>query len=788
MAIYELLRYGQRLAGMPRDELLDRSRQAVAKRSDAALHLLRYSFAKNSRKHTASVPGSFFFAPESVDAILELIRQRLPGRAEQIVEEAEQILQHRFDLLGYESLNYANPTSRDLDWHWDAVHGKRAPKKAFHRIRYLDYDECGDSKIIWELNRHQHFVTLAKAYRFTNDLRYVDEIFRQKQHWQDQNPYPRGINWVSSLEVAFRSLSWLWTYYLLRGSPGIPDFRGEWLRDFALNGRHIERYLSTYSSPNTHLLGEALGLFFLGVLCPELPAAARWKSVGWQILLRESERQVRADGFYFEQSTYYHVYALDFFLHAALMATGNDIPVPKSFENTVEKMLSVLYLLGRNGPPPQFGDDDGGRLFDPRRNRCEHLLDPLATGAVLFRRGDFKTLVGTLREETLWLLGAKGVRLWDQLNTAEVVPESTALAQAGLYFLTSEKTQLIVDTGPLGAHSGGHGHADACSVCLQSRGRPLLIDCGTAEYVGAGEDRNLFRGTKLHNTLRVDGLDQAEPGTAFSWQKLPESKVEQWFRGRNFDLLVVSHDGYHRLNPPITHRRCVISLKNEMYLVRDVVEGSGKHRLDVNWHLAPDLELAEDQVFRVKDGVGGLAFFSAPASAWVETLKKKMWSPAYGYKSSTSALTFCAEAILPSEFAVVLRPFGHFHLLTGGFSRIECAQPNASIYRYSAEEGEYLFVFNDRGVLWQSGALSSDARFVCHKRGTGPSEEQLIFCSGSYAITDGGAELRCSRPVAWAELVTSDAGRWVSCSDASAVIDQTASLGMGTASAICGEL
>src|SRR2546430_5092825 len=31
-----------------------------------------------------------------------------------------------------------------------------------------------------------------------------------------------------------------------------------------LQGRHIETYLSTYYSPNTHLTGEALGLLYLG--------------------------------------------------------------------------------------------------------------------------------------------------------------------------------------------------------------------------------------------------------------------------------------------------------------------------------------------------------------------------------------------------------------------------------------------------------------------------------------------------------------------------------------------
>ena len=420
----------------------------------------------------------------------------------------------------------------------------------------LDFAEVGDSKVTWELNRHQHLVTLAKAYRLTGDRRFADEALRQWRHWQAENPYPVGINWASSLEVAFRSLSWIWTYHLLQGSPGVPDLRTSGCAVWRLHGRHIERYLSTYFSPNTHLLGEGVALFFLGVLCPKLAGAERWKWLGWKIILQEAERQVRADGFHFEQSTYYHVYALDFFLHSAILAGLNGIPTPKEFEDTLEKMLTALCLLGRGGAPPRFGDDDGGRLFDPRRNRSEHLLDPLATGAILFHRGDFKTAAAGLREETLWLLGAEGVRLWDGLEAAPVSRESATLANAGFYLLPSGKgTQLVADAGALGTQSGGHGHADALSVCLQSDGHGLLIDPGTYEYVGSDHDRDLFRGTAMHNTLRVDGADQAETATAFSWRSLTESKAERWIQGQDFDLLVASHDGYQRLEPPATHRR-----------------------------------------------------------------------------------------------------------------------------------------------------------------------------------------------------------------------------------------
>src|SRR6185437_5267066 len=351
-----------------------------------------------------------------------------------------------FPLLGFDALDFG----AELDWQRDIVHGQRAPRDPWFRIPYLSFDAVGDHKIIWELNRHQHLVTLAKACRLSGDARFAEEAVRQWQHWQRENPYPYGINWASSLEVAFRSLSWLWLLQLLAGTPPASDaFRGPMLRALDLSARHIARYLSTYFSPNTHLLGEAVALFFVGTLCPELRDAEAWQRQGWRIILEAAERQVQADGMHFEQSVHYHVYALDFFLHARTLAVRNDMAVPEALDHALERMLSALALLSQPGPPHRFGDDDGGRVFDPRRNRAEHMTDPLAAGAIIFDRPDFKAAAGPLREEALWLLGSDAVERYEKLGTSAPAPSSRALKASGIYLMVSSSAgeRLAIDAG-----------------------------------------------------------------------------------------------------------------------------------------------------------------------------------------------------------------------------------------------------------------------------------------------------------------------------------------------------
>lgn len=759
-----------RLVRMDRQELLDRSRQEFSKRADSFLSSAGFDLAQAMVGSANGRPGRFFFAPASVPSVLALLRQRLPQQVQQIVRQADNICRHHFDLLGYEGLDYGDP----IAWHLDLVHGKRAPKKSFHKIRYLDFDGVGDSKITWELNRLQHLVTLAKAYRLTDDRHYADEIFRQWRHWHRENPCAIGINWTSSLEVAFRTLSCMWMYHLLEGTPAMPqDFRKEWLRAQALNGRHIERYLSTYFSPNTHLLGEAVALLFLGTLCPEISRAEHWKSRGWEIVLQEARRQVRSDGFHFEQSTYYHVYAVDFFLHAAVLASINELTIPSEFDKTLEGMLDALRLLGRAGPPSRLGDDDGGRLFDPRRNRSEHLLDPLATGAVLFHRGDFKAAARELREETIWLLGEQGVAEWDRLEPQPTDMASASLPAAGLYLLSapSPPTQLVIDAGPQGEGSGGHSHADALSVCLQSGGHALLIDPGTLEYVGDGPERDLFRGTAMHNTVRVDGMSQSEPSCPFAWKQITRTTTEQWIPGKSFDLFVGSHDGYGRLPSPVVHRRWIFSLKSGLYLVRDVAQGEGQHRLDIAWHLGPEMRLRAEHLFEVRGASGGLAMLCADRHGWAEEVRRDAWSPVYGKKEPITVLNFGAVVDLPAEFVTLLIALGETRGFSGTLTHAsgDTDTPVMS-YLYRTPSEECSFFFADQGRPWNHGRVASDAQFVCWQRQRGGENELLIFCNGSYVEIDGQRVLGFRPMISHCEMRSGSGGKEVRSTDPEALL------------------
>ena len=728
------------------DEVRTRLGQEFGKRADYALSLAGITLGQGGIG-AASDGGKFFFSPEQIPARVALLKNHLRQEVELAISEAEEILRHRFRLLGYCDLDYG----AEIDWHLDAVHGKRAPVKAWYKIPFLDFEQVGDHKITWELNRHQHLVTLAKAWAFTGDDKYIQEIAKQFYSWQKANPYPRGINWASSLEVAFRSLSWLWVRGMLaRSAKPTDSLDRDMVRGLAVHGRYIERYLSTYFSPNTHLIGEAVGLFFIGTLCPEIPAAARWQRKGLDIVVAEAERQVRPDGVYFEQSLYYHIYALDFFLHTRALAACNGIAVPESFDATLGRMLEVVRVLCRNGPPEGFGDDDGGRVFNPRRNRAQNMSDPLAVGAALLGSSAHKPAV--LTEEAIWLFGKRAVESSQAAASPDTVPQplfAASFTDGGLYVTASsgeDSTQMLIDAGPQGHGSSGHGHADGLSVRLWTKNQRWLVDPGSYVYVSAGDERSQFRGTAAHNTLRVDGLDQAAPRSAFSWSGLPEVAAEGWIAGSVFTFFAGSHTGYRRLADPVLHRRMIFSLHGQYWLVRDIVEGAREHDLEIVWHFAEDVKVAPSSgavTASPAQGGGKLALLGASPQKWELAVTEGWVSPVYGEKLAAPVASFEVRVQVPAEHATLVVPL-RVAEQPGRFRLVEDAT-DAIGYVYERGEVKDYVVFGE-GRVWGTGSFRSDAGlFFCRmERGEITS---LAACSVAKIEIEGREVFSSPQPV-----------------------------------------
>ncbi len=773
------------------EEVRVRVGQEFHKQSDLLKHRMgvRAGAIRLNTDHAAR--RQFFFSASdfSSSEISEraaLLRKHLPVEAFEILREADEICAHRFRLLGYENLAFhlaggsvavgGNTfKDKDIDWHLDPVHGKRAPRDPWFKIPFLDFAVVGDHKVTWELNRHQHLVTLAKARLLSgndND-KYVHELMAQWRNWIKANPYPLGINWGSTLEVAFRSLSWIWVDQLLAQAPEYAQLRAELLPALAFHGRYIERYLSTYFSPNTHLLGEAVALLFLGTLYPQMPGAEHWKESGWKIVLREAERQVRPDGVYFEQSLYYHIYALDFFLYSRLLAARNGMKIPPAFDAVLERMLAVIAALAQAGPAEGFGDDDGGRLWNPRRNRTEQMTDPLALGAVMYSR---KLSSAPLTEEAIWLFGNQAVEKLARANSsppASPAAHSLAFPEGGLYVLADSAPYaqaMVVDAGPQGVGHSGHGHADALSLRLTMDGRRWLVDAGSGVYIAKDPaDRDTFRGTGAHNTLRVDEVDQAVADEPFSWTHIPTTQAENWIEGKSFTYFVGSHNGYARLADPVLHRRHVLNLKNAggLWLVRDVALGQSEHELEIRWHFAPDLEVRAVGSGRVEvsragaaSGESGLSLIVPEETVWYTAteVSRTLLSPAYGSFEPAPLLRCHARVLLPAETATVLVPRRGETCPQDDLRLASMTQAAVQVYELDSHDESHGFFFALGDEAWSFGPWSSDAQMLyCHIEKE--KLAHLAVIGGTHVLWQGQPLLQSAGPSTFFEWRRRDAIR-----------------------------
>jgi Heparinase II/III-like protein/Heparinase II/III N-terminus len=744
-----------RLSQMSWDEVYTRLGQGVHKRSDLLLYRIGVRPAAGRLAKSPAQPPRFFFAGSEAVERAELLRIHSPAGVGEILHDADDICRHRFRLLCYEDLDYG----ARIDWHLDRVHGKSAPLRPWFQIPFLEFAAVGDHKITWELNRHQHLVTLAKAWLLSKDEKYVQELLAQWHSWIKANPYPLGINWASTLEVAFRSLSWVWVDQLLADAPGYTEFHAELLPELASHGRYIERYLSTYFSPNTHLLGEAVALFFLGTLYPQIPARARWQQAAWKIVLQEAHRQVRPDGVYFEQSLYYHVYALDFFLYARLLAARNGLEIPAEYDSTLGKMLDVLQGLSQSGPPEGFGDDDGGRVFDPRRNRVEHLSDPLAIGTLLYGRKDLSA--AQLTEESIWLFGQQAVTAFSRPN-ASPSPHSVVFPDGGLYIMADSQPcpqQLVVDAGPQGVGRCGHGHADALGLRLTWNGRRCLIDAGSGVYIAADPaDRNAFRGTAAHNTMLVDGRNQAVPEDPFSWTAIPTTRVENWSGGKTFSYFAGSHDGYARLADPVTHCRYLVKINGGPCLVRDVALGRQAHELEVRWHFAPDLEvrevgkgmLAVSALGVAEAAERSLSLIVPEETAWRMEITRTLVSPAYGKFQPAPLVRAHAYLPLPAELATLLQSRSATSSRDGRARLVSAPHAAVQVYEFVEPDANHGFCFALDKRPWHFGPWFSDAEFL-YCRIQAEKLAHLIVVGGTYVAWQDQPLLKAPGPSAFFE-------------------------------------
>jgi hypothetical protein len=594
----------------------------------------------------------------------DLQRSLFPFATAQLLERASRIKdEHCWPVLGFGEKCFGE----QINWLGDPLSGQIWPLD-YHADVQLFRGDGSDARVLWEVNRLAHLLTLARAYVVTGDEKYAAEIFAQLESWREQNPVGRGANWACAMEAALRAMNLLAVFELLRRSSGLnEETLPPFLQMLEQHGAHIRRNLEfSYLSTSNHYLSDVVGLLWLGIMLPELAAAGEWRAFGLRELLREMDKQVLSDGADFEASTGYHRLVLELFLYSFILIRENRIAIDPKYREKLRAMFDYMRAYLRpDGRAPLIGDTDSGQVLPFVRRAADDHAYVLALGAVVFKEPRFKpqALAARMPEEVLWVFGEEGVEVFQDLPEAEESAGSQAFRDAGTYVLRDGDLYLLFNacgSGLMGR--GSHGHNDALSLEVSACGTSFIVDPGTYVYSADLQERHLFRSTAYHSTVEVDGAEQnaIDPKIPFVIGDEAHPRILRWETGAEHDIIVAEHDGYRRLSEGVTHRRSVrFEKRGRLWIIEDSFTGLGEHLFRFRFHFAENLDLslhAQSTVRACDKMTGARLLVAALDLADEPSLEPRFVSRDYGAKSASVSACWTVRAAAPCSFRWAIVP------------------------------------------------------------------------------------------------------------------------------------
>lgn len=500
----------------------------------------------------------------------------------------------------------AVPALRSFDGKWVAPARRRASLTGPTSFQLLSeagsldqhgWDGPQRSKL-WRYNQH-----------YFDDLNALDAIDRREWHvalihrWISDNPPTGGSGW-EPYPTSLRIVNWI--KFALSGHELSDAAR----YSLAIQTRWLSKRLEWHLLGN-HLFANAKALVFAGLFF-DGEEADGWLAIGVEILREQMPEQILPDGAHFELSPMYHALAVEDLLDLTNFArVYSEEVLSRELASRIPRMLDwLLFMTHPDGKIAFFNDAAFGIAPD----------------------------IGELRDYA------------ERLGFAAKPPAVSLIHNQPSGYIRMERggAVLIADIAPIGPdYLPGHAHADTLSFELSLLGRRLVVNGGTSIY-GKDEERLRQRGTAAHSTLVVDGENSSEVWSGFRVGR----------RAKPFDVATLkvmgsliahgAHNGYTHLPGRPVHRRewC---LNEGSLIVRDIVRGSGNHRLEVYFHLAPGIKVAtntENGMVELYDIGGGHRVSFLTEGGMTQVVPSK-WNAEFGLSIETTAIKVSARRSLP---------------------------------------------------------------------------------------------------------------------------------------------
>ncbi|MDQ3006237.1 MAG: heparinase II/III family protein [Chloroflexota bacterium] len=529
----------------------------------------------------------------------------LPWNQQTAIEEADRILNgeiryfaHQFHQVGFPPNWHEAPSplptpssaAMDSSKHWsqisdDNVIARMAfalPDEAIPNYEETASQRHYDIKFIWEPNRFSFVYTLVRAYAATRNEKYAKAFWQSVLDWAEHNPPNTGPNWMDGQEMSLRLMAWTFGYFQFSNSPSsTPQRIAQFTQFIAAQAERIYKNIDyAISTRSNHTISEAFGLWLVGLLFPELKDSEKYLSLGRKLLEQEAAAQIFPDGSYSMYSLNYHRFVLHIFLYAMRLGELNKSPFSNSLYSSVSASIDYLSQLidPQTGQMPVYGSNDGALVLP--LNNCDFTdYRPLLQLGSVITRGQRIFEPGPWDEDIFWLCGGHALTLALSRKERGWLPSPTGRragdeGEGGTYILHNTNSKAILRCTDFRARPS---HADQLHMDLWIHGQNIACDAGTFLYSGEGIWRNGLAHTSAHNTVTVDHKDQMTMLSRFTWTS--------WAKGK-----VLKHDkhrwqGEHYGYRPVTHKRNVMTLDGDRWLVVDNLISNESHHYALHWLL-----------------------------------------------------------------------------------------------------------------------------------------------------------------------------------------------------------
>lgn len=531
-----------------------------------------------------------------------------------------------------------------MDWQRDIKSGYRWSEAKWYKDNRYGSMPGVDVKLPWEIARFHHLVHIAYCHTLlsegTNNSVFADEFRNQILDFIAYNPPRFGVNWVTSMDVGIRAANILTAYdiFIASGYRFDEEFELILKRSIYEHGKHIIRNLEWSADlRGNHYLADCVGLLYCAAYLPSSPEINAWLAFSIQEISAEILLQFLPDGGNFEASVPYHRLSLEMVLYAialihalpdektAVLAQYNNTIIkgkpalkpapmpfyktpeycikaeqktplhPEVYERIIEAIRFTFSMVEFADEIPQIGDNDSGRFLKMTpefihengelseiENNHTHVL---GLASALFYDSVLEEYAKQFPLENIYTTVTISPKKRDILKTKD----STAFRDFGLYLFTKQSYSCAVRAGSIGQRGkGGHAHNDQLSFIFALEGTIFFTDPGTYLYTPAWKQRNRFRGTAMHNTLSVHGMEQNQwvegAGDVLFWMLGDRAKASV----ERFDtsVFIGEHKGYGA-----NHKR-ILTCSDTEIIGKDICNVQGKKQL--NFHLAPKAQYSKE--------------------------------------------------------------------------------------------------------------------------------------------------------------------------------------------------